>query len=311
MTEITCIDVGGTYIKAGNVVKGKVKDERKVDTGEPRMLPRTLLKIIVELGGEAVGIGMPGLVDCAGRVSFPPNLSGIESLSIKEFLEGELNIPVFVDNDANMAALGEFKYGAGRGVENLIMLTLGTGVGGGIIIDGKVYHGRGYAGEVGHITINPDGPLCNCSNYGCLEAFIGSSSITHRAENYVKIGIKTTLKGHAGKITPKIIEDEANKGDSVAKDVVTEMGIYLGIAISNYCAVLDPEKIIIGGGLSKMGNILLESTKKEVQKRLYTRKDVDIVFGQLGDQAALLGCYEMVIYGMGSGWNLESNSISV
>jgi glucokinase len=296
MTSITCIDVGGTFIKAGNVVDREVRDERKIETGEPELLTRTLLQIIVELGGEAVGIGMPGLVDTDGRISFSPNLPGIESLPLKEILEEELDIPVFVDNDANMAALGEYRYGAGRGVKNLIMLTLGTGVGGGIIIDGKVYHGRGYAGEVGHITIDPDGPLCQCGNYGCLESYIGADRLTERAEEYVRMGTETTLKTYAGNITPKIIEDEAYKGDLVAMDIVAEMARSLGIAISNYCAVLDPERVIIGGGLSKMGDILLSNVKREVKKRLYSRKNIDIVFSELGDRAGILGCYEMVIH---------------
>lgn len=296
MTPITCIDVGATFIKAGNAVDGKVSDERKIATGEPGMLTRTLLQIIVELGGEAAGIGIPGLVDIDGKISSSPNLPGIESLPLKEILQEELNISVFVDNDVNMAALGEYRYGAGRGVKNLIMLTLGTGVGGGIIIDGKVYHGRGYAGEVGHITIDPNGPLCQCGNYGCLESYIGANRITERAEEYVRTGVKTTLKSYAGNITPKIIEDEAYKGDPVAMDIVAEMSRLLGIAISNYCAILDPERVIIGGGLSKMGDILLSGVKREVGRRLYSRKDIDIVFGELGDRAGILGCYEMVVH---------------
>ncbi len=296
MNPITCIDVGGTFIKAGNVVNGKVRHEIKIETGEPGMLTRTLLQIIVELGGEAVGIGMAGLVDADGTISSPPNFPGIESLPLKEILQEELNIPVFVDNDANMAALGEHRYGAGRGIKNLIMLTLGTGVGGGIIINDKIYHGRGYAGEVGHITIDPNGPLCLCGNYGCLESYIGADRITERAREYVRMGVETRLRSYAGKITPEIIEDEAYKGDHVAMDIVAEMAKFLGIAISNYCAILDPERVIIGGGLSKMGDILLSGVKREVARRLYSRKDIDIVFSELGDRAGILGCYEMVIH---------------
>ncbi|MEA3431978.1 MAG: ROK family protein [candidate division WOR-3 bacterium] len=296
MKPITCIDVGGTFIKAGNVVNGKVRHEIKIETGETGMLTRTLLQIIVELGGEAVGIGMAGLVDADGTISSPPNFPGIESLPLKEILQEELNIPVFVDNDANMAALGEHRYGAGRGVKNLIMLTLGTGVGGGIIINDKVYHGRGYAGEVGHITIDPNGPLCLCGNYGCLESYIGADRITERAREYVRMGVETRLRSYAGNITPEIIEDEAYKGDHVAMDIVAEMAKFLGIAISNYCAILDPDRVIIGGGLSKMGDILLSGVKREVGRRLYSRKDIDIVFSELGDRAGILGCYEMVIH---------------
>lgn len=296
MKPITCIDVGGTFIKAGNIIDGEVRDEIKTETGKPDMLTRTLLQIIVKLGGEAVGIGMAGLVNIEGRILSAPNFPGIESLPLKEILEEELNIPVFVDNDANMSALGEYRYGAGRGVKNLIMLTLGTGVGSGIIIDGRVYHGRGYAGEVGHITIDPDGSLCQCGNYGCLESYIGADRITKRAEEYVRMGMETTLRSYAGKITPKIIEDEAYRGDPVAMDIVSETARFLGIAISNYCAILDPERVIIGGGLSKMGGILLSGVKKEVEKRLYLRKDVDIVFSELGDRGGILGCYEMVIH---------------
>ncbi len=295
MIPITCIDVGGTFIKAGNVADGEISDERKIDTGNPGTLTRTLSQLILELGGRAAGIGITGLVDGNGRISSSPNLPEIKSLPLKEILERELNIPVLVDNDANMAALGEYRYGAGRGAKNLIMLTLGTGVGGGIIIDGEVYHGGGYAGEVGHITIDPDGPLCRCGNYGCLESYIGANRIMERAEEEVRTGVETTLKNYAGNITPKIIEDEAYKGDRVAMDIVREMARFLGIAISNYCAILDPERVILGGGLSKMGDILLSGIESEVKKRLYSRKGISIVFGELGDRAAILGCYEMVI----------------
>ncbi len=292
---ITCIDVGGTFIKAGNVSKGRIKDEMRVDTGDPSILKDVLCKLIIKMGGSAVGIAIAGLVEKDGSISKSPNLKGLKPFPLGKLIQDKLNLPVFVDNDANLAALGEYKYGAGRGVKNLIMLTLGTGVGGGIIIDGRIYHGRGYAGEVGHITMDPYGPLCGCGNYGCLEGYIGAEKLTERAESYLRMGVKTTLGKYKGKITPKIIEDEAYKGDRIAVDIIDEMAGFLGIAISNYCAVLDPERVIIGGGLSKMGDILLSGVKREVKKRLYSRGDVEIVLGELGEGAALLGAYEMVI----------------
>ncbi len=294
MLSVTCIDVGGTFIKAANVICGEIRDETKIRTGQPALLKRTLFDIILKMGGEAVGIGFAGLIDKDGMVSKSPNLPGLGTISLKELIAEELHIPVFIDNDANLAALGEWKYGAGRGVNALVMFTLGTGIGGGILIDGKLYHGSGYAGEVGHITVERDGPLCQCGNYGCLESYIGAEKITERAEEYVTMGITTTLKDY-DKITPEIIGREAGSGDSMALEIVSETARFLGLAISTYCAILDPQRIILGGGLSGLGEPLLSGVRKEVQKRLYSRKDIDIVFSQLGNRAGLLGCYEMVM----------------
>ncbi len=290
--RIVGIDIGGTFIKAGLVIDDKIIKTRKVRT-EPKRLTDTLIEITRNLGAEKLGVGAPGLVDKDGVVSRPPNLLGIDKLSLKKILEDRLKIPVIIDNDANVIALGEYKYGAGRGVKNLVVMTLGTGVGGAIIINGKLHRGRDFAGEIGHITIDRDGPLCRCGNYGCLETYVGGPYIVKRVQEAIKRGsprkgIKTSLNEYK-EITPEVISKEAYKGDRYAREVISEMGDAIGIGLASICVVLDPERIIIGGGIANMGKVLFDKIRKTLKKRLYTREEIDIRKSELGDRAGVLG----------------------
>jgi glucokinase len=286
--RIIGIDIGATYIKAGVVLEEKVIHETKIPTPLPQELSYEIIELAKELDGDKLGVGMPGLVTEDGIVYSPPNLPGIERLPLKEILEKELKIPVRVSNDANCVALGEWKYGAGKGKKNLIVLTLGTGVGGGLIIDGKLYTGRGFAGEVGHITIEPNGPLCRCGNYGCLEAFVGSDYMVERTLKGINLGVDTSLSS-CTEITPEDISEHAKAGDRFAKDIIEEVGYYLGTGIANLASILDPEIVIVGGGVSNAGEILFNRIRNTVQRRLYTRNQLDIVCAELGDKGGILG----------------------
>lgn len=285
--HIVGIDIGGTYIKAGLVINPpEVQTFRSVNT-KTNILVEQLAKIVLELKGEAVGIGIAGLVT-DGIVYSSPNLPSIKELKLQKILQGKLKISVSVANDADMVALGEWKYGAGKETHNLLILTLGTGVGGGIIINDKLYTGKGFAGEVGHLTVDPNGSLCGCGNHGCLETFVGSEYLSEKAHQGIKRNIKTTLSKYS-KITPETISKEAYKGDTFAKSIIESAGHYLGIGIASLCAVLDPEKVILGGGISKVGEMLFKEIKKEVNKRLYSRKNIEILPAALGDHAGIVG----------------------
>ncbi len=298
MAKIVGIDVGGTYIKAGLVINPPKVENFKSITTQPARLVEQLIEIVEEFKPEAMGIGVPGLV-ANGVLYSSPNLPETNNLKLEEILKSKLNIPVTVANDAGMVALGEWKYGAGKGTHNLLLLTLGTGVGGGLILDDKLYTGAGFAGEVGHIIIDPNGPPCGCGGYGCLESFVGSGALKQRAAQGIRIGIKTSLSKYK-KITPKIISEEANKGDEFARSMIETAGYYLGIGIAGLCAVLDPNIVVIGGGVSKAGEILFNKIKEEVSHRLYLnliqrtenrqpRTSIPIVPTELGDHAGILG----------------------
>ncbi len=285
--KILGIDIGGTYIKAGMVVNPpKVENFKSIAT-QPENLVKQIIEIVEEFKPEVLGIGVPGLVT-NGVLYSSPNLPETNNIKLEEILKSKLKIPVTVANDAGMIALGEWKYGAGKGTHNLLLLTLGTGIGGGLILNDKLYTGAGFAGEVGHIIIDPNGTPCGCGGYGCLESFVGNKAIEQRATQGIKIGIKTSLAKYE-KITPKIISEEAQKGDAFAHSIIETIGYYLGIGISGLCAVLDPEIVVLGGGVSKTGEVLFEKIKEEVNHRLYLRKNLPIVPTELGDYAGVLG----------------------
>lgn len=299
--RILGLDIGGTNIKAGIVtIAGAGK--ASPDTSDFKSVPTELDNLVEQIIGiakslkaDALGVGIAGLVG-NGIIYSSPNLSVINNLPLKDLLAKRLKVPVTVENDANMYAFGEWKYGAGKGTHNLLLLTLGTGVGGGIIADDKLYSGTGFAGEVGHTTIDPNGPACSCGNYGCLETYVGSAHLENKAKQGIKLGIKTSLSKYP-ELTPKVISEEAYKGDALARSIIESAGYYLGIGIANFCAVLDPEIVVIGGGVAKAGELLFNKIKETLTQRLFLlpfttkhgRKGLPIVPANLGDKAGVLG----------------------
>ena len=306
------VDLGGTNIVSAIVnSQGKIVNYLKFPTLAERGKEATLKRIIETIhtnmvqssiaSGDIIGIGIgaPGPLDIKkGIINFAPNLPGWRDVPLRKVLEDEFKKKVVLENDANAAAWGERCYGAGLGVNNLVCFTLGTGIGGGIIIDGKIYHGNNYgAGELGHMTVNKDGPLCNCGNYGCLEAYSSATGIKNRIKNRIQEGIKSEFLNFDGddqlfkSLRLKSIFEAARKGDSLTSELVEEAISYLGIAIANMANILNPEMVILVGGITNEGDKLLIPLRKEVKKRAFysNYKSLKIVIGKLAGNAGVLG----------------------
>jgi len=305
------VDLGGTNIVSVIVnYQGKIVNRLKVPTLTERGKEATIKRIIEAIHENIVqstialddiigiGIGAPGPLDIKrGIINFAPNLPGWIDVPLKKKLENEFNMKVILENDANAAAWGERCFGAGQGVNNLVCFTLGTGIGGGIIIDGKIYHGNNYgAAELGHMTVNKDGPRCNCGNYGCLEAYSSATGIKNRIKNRIKEGIKSEFLNFDDdklfeSLRLKSIFETARKGDRLTKSVVEEAISYLGIAIANIANILNPEMVVLVGGITNEGNKLLIPLRREVKKRAFysNYKSLKIVIGKLGGNSGVLG----------------------
>ena len=244
-------------------------------------------------GLRGIGIASPGPLDIkTGMVLNSPNLPGWKKVPLKKTIEREFKVPVILENDTNAAALGELWMGNGKGAKNLILLTLGTGVGGGIILDKRIWHGSNdLGGEIGHMTIEKDGPKCNCGNRGCLESFVSATGIVRRTARALKEGRVSSLSKRTSKLTPKIIFNEAQKGDGLAKEIVNATGEYLGIGLANLVNILNPEIIILGGGVAQSIGILLKPAMKELKKRTFARgiENLKILPWKLGNHAGIIG----------------------
>ncbi len=280
------IDLGGTKI-AGVLCtpSGKVLMDVHVPTeakkGKKQVIEniKKAIRMLIRSHNvkiNAIGIGAPGpILYEKGIVIEAPNLPGWKRVHLKEILKKEFKVPVFVDNDANCAALAESWFGAGKFVKHFIYMTISTGIGGGIIIDKKLYRGAiGSAGEVGHMTIETKGPKCGCGNYGCLEALASGSALKR----------KTGLDAIS-------VELAARQGDKKAKKAIAEIAHYLAIGIADLVNVFNPEMIIIGGGLSNMKELLFTPVKNDFKKYALTlpAKSVRIVRAKLGTKAGMLG----------------------
>jgi len=301
------VDLGGTNIKGGVVDQnGQILRRLSVQTqaqeGPERILDQ-IARLVQELKGErgieGVGVGCPGLVEpTLGVVRDPPNLAGWQEVNVKRELEERLELRVEVANDVNAAALGELYFGAGRGVSNFICITLGTGVGGGLILDGKLFTGsRGVAGEIGHLPVNIFGPRCRCGNYGCLERYVGAEYIVERAQKKLKDNPASLLSSLEGELTPKLIAQAAQKGDKLAKEVFRETGEIIGAALSGAVNLLNPELIIVGGGVAQAGELVLEPIRRTLVERAMNRESqgVKVVPALLEEDAGLIGAGSLIL----------------
>ncbi|KAF0134352.1 MAG: glucokinase [Candidatus Saganbacteria bacterium] len=286
------IDLGGSKIAAaaadqsGNIVS-EIIVPTEAEHGRKKVISN-IEKAIAHLKASTkanilkIGIGVPGPINYeTGMVISPPNLPGWKKVNLKEILSNFYNAPVFVDNDANCAALGEALFGAGKKATNFIFITVSTGIGGGIIINKNIYRGAtGSAGEFGHMIIDPSGPRCGCGNKGDLEALASGTSIKKRSgEDAMAIHIK------------------AQQGDKKAKKIIYKTAHYLGVGIANLVNIFNPELVIVGGGLSNMGALLLKPTIKEFKKYVLPLpgKSVKIVRAKLGARAGLLGAVALCL----------------
>lgn len=303
------IDVGGTNVKIALVdEKGKIKYSNSVPTRAEMGYEYTVNNIkqaIYDLlketkfepkNIEGIGFGFPGQVDYkSGIVRLAPNIPGWVDVPIAKLIEDEFHIPTRVDNDVRCAALGELNFGAGKGCENLICITVGTGIGSGLIVNGKLVRGASNAaGEIGHIKLQMnDGPICGCGDTGCLEAFASGPSIVAMAEDYIRGGKSTKFRemANSNPITPYIVCEAAKAGDPVAKRIFTIMGEYIGIGMASVVNLLNPEKIIVGGGVADAGEILMTPLKETLKKRAMkiAGEAVEVVPAQLGNTAGVIG----------------------
>ena len=253
-----------------------------------------------------VGLGSPGLIIAeTGVVHFSPNFPGWSDIPLVTYVNAELAKlqtpkkykPVLrgMDNDVNAMTLGELHHGAGVGYNNLVALTLGTGVGGGVVIDGEVYHGsQNTAGELGHTVVEPDGRYCGCGNQGCLEAYAGAKNIVERIQEKITAGRRTTLATatNAGTtLTPRMIAEAAQAGDELAIEIFAETGRYIGIALTSIAHILNPQIAIIGGGIAEAGEkLLFEPIRTELFKRaMDIPAQMEIVKAHLGNDAGIVG----------------------
>lgn len=304
------VDIGGTTIKMGFFeTDGKLLDKWEIKTntanGGAEILSDIAKGIDNKLAQEGisktevqgVGVGVPGPVRGDGVVNRCVNL-GWGIVNVAEELGSLTGLTVKVGNDANVAALGELWQGGAKGCKDAVMVTLGTGVGGGIIVDGKIVAGfHGAGGEIGHITVNPDEiEACNCGQYGCLEQYTSATGIVRMAKRKLaKSDDETTLRKFES-LTAKDIFDEAKAGDEIAKELVDELGEILGSTLSNLAAVVNPEVIVIGGGVSKAGAILIDTIEEHFKEScFFALKDTRFELATLGNDAGIYGCAAMII----------------
>ena len=304
------VDLGGTKISTaistieGNILANVVLTT-KSEEGEAAVLGRIVQSIDEVIVGsstsideiEAIGIGSPGPLDAKkGIIITTPNLP-FKNYNLVQPLKEKYNIPVYLDNDANAAAIGEYMFGAGKGKNSIVYFTVSTGVGGGAVLDGKVYRGHtSNALEIGHTTVDPNGPRCNCGNLGCLEAMSSGTAIAKKGKEAVSTNVETSLKKH-DTVTSYEVFKEAEAGDEVAKDIIDNALTYLGIGVANAIATFDPEMIIIGGGVSKAGDIVFDTVKKVVNKRCFKSmaESCEIVPAGLGSDAGVVGAVALAI----------------
>lgn len=302
------IDIGGTYAKVGLLTKafdiiGKATLPTTSYKSPQRLISavsgavRSLLKSrnIPKTAIYGVGVGVAGLVDAEkGVIKNLINIPGYRGLNIKRAFEKEFGLPVYADNDANAMALAEFHKGAGRGGTNVVCVTLGTGVGGGIVIGGRLYRGStSSAGELGHIPINMKGPRCNCGGTACIETYAGNSYIARRLKGALKrrMGrLGMAAKALAADVAPRLLYKAAKNGDRSALELWEEIGAEIGVMLAGVINLLDPDKVVIGGGIADAGRFLFSPIKKTVRSRaMESKRRIKIVKARLGKDAGLVG----------------------
>jgi glucokinase-like ROK family protein len=250
---------------------------------------------------KAIGIGVPGpIVAEAGMVSGPPIMPGWDGYPIRDYLQGIWHCPVSLSNDSDMGALGEWAYGAARGERNIAYIKVGTGIGCGLLLDGQIYRGAtGSAGEIGHTTIDENGPLCQCGNRGCLEAMAGGRAIANRAIEAIRKGQRTQLSETTpiDKITAREVISAARRGDLFAQQIMIEAGNHLGTAVSSLVNLFNPGMVVIGGGVAQIGDLLIEPIRRAVHQRSLrvASRAVRIAVSLLGRRSSAMGAVVQAI----------------
>lgn len=305
MRGVAGIDLGGTLMRVAVADgRGQIRHQQKRLTGAQRG-PEAVIEDLVEgvrnaakAAGlrvpdlEALVVGVPGPVDTRrGTVLTPPNLPGWHHVPLAAILRRRLRVRAYLENDANLAAVGEHRRGAGRGADNLIYVTISTGIGGGLILDGRLYRGStGTAGEVGHMVVVPDGPRCSCGNRGCLEAVASGTGIARRA----RVLMQGRRRPGATPVSAEWVVTAARAGDRLAAAVLIEAGTALGRALGSLVNLLNPEVIILGGGVSQAGRLLMSPMRASLADASFpeARAATRIVRARLGQDAGLVGAVE-------------------
>jgi glucokinase len=295
MKYIIGADLGGSKIEA-SLFSGWTavrRSKRKIRTCKGReAVIETVIGALNDVASGAdkrdvlgIGIGVPGAVNQKeGSVLLNLKVAGLKGwrVPLKSIIEGRLGIRTFIENDANVFALAESRLGAGRGFKNMVLLTVGTGLGGGVIIDKELYTGSGCAGEVGHQTIVKGGIKCNCGNSGCLESYVSIRAIENLSKKYF-----------SRKMNPKAVFERAKSGDRKAVRIYKEIGEHLGIGLANIANILDPDVIIISGGISKAGRFILDPARKKMRENVFSSR-AGVVLSRLGTDAGMLGAALLV-----------------
>jgi glucokinase len=313
--ETIGVDLGGT-----KMLVGVVDSERQIHyEGRESSVGLSEDKLVEDLGRElkeakearpdvvAAGLGIPATIDHDRGLAIQAVNLTITDVPIRDLMQEAIELPVFVDNDANVAALAEYLYGAGRGAQNVVMLTIGTGIGGGLILGGEVYRGStGAAAELGHIVIVEDGLPCqgNCPNHGCVETYASGTAIAREGKAAAEREPDSAL-GRAlaeGPISGKTVTELAMKGDPLAIEVIAGAGHHLGAAMVSLANIFDPDVIVVGGGVSVVGDLLLEPAREELRTRaLPPMNETPVKLAELGPDAGMIGAAAMALIELDKG----------
>jgi glucokinase len=305
-------DLGGTHLRAAiiDVETGAALHPVNLPTlarqGSDKVMERMadLIHQVCHAGGlgiqdvGGVGIGAPGVLDLEkGETLFLPNLPGTwPHVPLQDTIANLTGLPTAILNDVRSITFAEWRFGAGRGVDTVAVLAIGTGIGGGLVVNGQLHLGiGGTGGELGHTVIDYNGPRCGCGNYGCLEAFASGPAIAAMGMKAVAQGLTTNLgelcEYDLNRITPELIARAAIAGDEIARDIYEKAGYYLGVAASSFCAAIGPRRIIVTGGVAQAGKLLLEPMERTMRERVHVMpvEQVEVLQGQLGDDAGVIG----------------------
>ncbi len=306
------VDLGGTQIRAARYTVDGIQEARvAMATGAEDGMEAVLRRIqsavrqVWPLEGDvaAIGLGAPGPLDFKrGILRFAPNLPGWVDVPLRDLLLDMFSVPVFVGNDADVAALGEHRFGAGQGVEDMIYITVSTGVGGGMIFDDRLFTGgNGMGGEIGHMAVDPHGPRCLCGNVGCLETLASGTAIARQARERIIAGESSALEemvdGDVSKITAKEVNEVAQAGDRLARSVFEEAGTYLGSAIVSLMYMLNPSLFVLGGSVTRAGDLLFNPVNATVEARAPEayKEQTRIVKVKLGGDVGLWGALALCL----------------
>ena len=315
MTFFIGVDVGGTKIAAAAVdADGAIRHRARRETPaqDVEAITAAIAEMVQELAeatrsdGEqigAVGVACAGFVDSAGTtVLFAPNLAWRDA-PLKALLEQAVGLPIVLENDANAAAWGEFRFGAAREADDMLLVTVGTGVGGGIVSDGELLRGsEGVAAEIGHLRVQPDGHRCGCGNRGCLEAYASGSALVREARELVRGGsphagaLSDLCGGDPEQLSGQMVTQAAAAGDPAATELLADLGQWLGEGLASMVAVLDPGLIVIGGGVSAAGEMLLDPARAAFGRQLTGRghrRQAQVVVATLGNDAGMIGAADL------------------